>query len=205
VPEMTVSVTNAVPALNVEEDPDVSHEPEADIDPVVREIEFAAESFIVTPPTTMAAVVPIRLPPPETVRFAPPVMSDPEVVNEPRISRAPLTSVAVPWVIVPRIVRLLNPLLAFSVRTAVAAPDKMTVLDPLMNAEPAPEVSQLPLTVQVPLVSRIVPDVPPFIVASASETADALAVSRPESPTVIEPPVNGKSAVASSVVEPAVS
>jgi hypothetical protein len=81
----------------------------------------------------------------------------------------------------------------------------MTVLVPFVKVEPAPDVSQLPRTVHVPVVSVIAPDVPLFIVTSTTETDDLLAIRAPEFPTVSEPPVSGRPAGASTIVEPAVS
>ena len=87
----------------------------------------------------------------------------------------------------------------------MAAPDKVTVLEPFVNVAPTPDVSQLPLTVQAPPVSVMAPEVPPFIVTSAAETAEAFATRIPESPTVSEPPVKERFAVASVDVDPAPS
>jgi hypothetical protein len=106
IPEVTVRVTVDDPELNTDRAPDVSQEPEADMDPLVKEMEFAEASFIVTPPTTIDDVLPIRSPPAESVRFAPPVTSFPDVVNVPTIEREPLTSIRLTCVRVPEIVKL---------------------------------------------------------------------------------------------------
>ncbi len=202
--ELPLSVTVEVPALNSEDEPDVSQEPDAIIDPVVNEIVLAEESLMVTPATEMDEAVPISVPPPETVRLAPPVRLFPDVSSVPVMERIPVTSVALLCVTMPDIVRLLKPLVGSRVRRVVLAPDRVTVLVPLMNVEPAPELSQLPLTAHAPFVTVIVPDVPPFMVTSTTETVEAVAVRMPELPRTNEPPRRERSAVA-SVVDPAVS
>jgi hypothetical protein len=153
---------------------------------------------IVLPPAVSA-------PPPATTRLAPPVMLFPDVVRVPLTERFPPTSIGVFCVMVPEIVKLRNPLEASRVRMVLAAPDRVTVLEPFVNVAPTPDVSQLPLTFQAPLVSRIAPEVPPFIVTSTAETVEAFAARIPESPTAIEPPVKERFAVASVVVDPAES
>jgi len=204
VPEVTVRVTVDDPALSAEDGPDVSQEPDAEMEPLVSEIEFVAASFIVTPATMIAEVVPIRLPPPEIVRLAPPVMLFPDVVSVPTTDRVPLTSIALVCVTLPEIVRLLKPLVASRIATVFAVPDMVTVLVPLLNEEPAPDVSHRPLTVHAPFVRVIVPVPPPVIVTSTTATVDAFAVRTPELPTASEPPVMERFDVASTVVEPPV-
>src|SRR5437879_1842335 len=86
--------------MKAEDDPEVSHEPDAEIEPVVREMEFVPASFIVTPETTIEDAVPIRLPPPEIARLALPVMLFPDVVSLPVTDSVPRTSSAVFCVIV---------------------------------------------------------------------------------------------------------
>src|SRR5437870_4471159 len=103
------------------------------------------------------------------------------------------------------------PLKVTVVPARVSAPDhgrledKVTVLESFVNVAPTPDVSQLPLTLQAPPVSVMVPEVPPFIVTSAAETVEAFATRIPESPTAMEPPVKERFAVASVVVDPAPS
>jgi hypothetical protein len=106
VPDAALSVTVEVPAAKVEDAPDVSQEPDAEMEPLVREIVFAEASFIVTPATEMEDVVPMSVPPPETTRFAPPVMVFPEVVSVPVMESVPVTSIALVMAIVPEMVRL---------------------------------------------------------------------------------------------------
>lgn len=203
VPVATVRVTVDDPALNAEDGPDVSHGPDSEMDPLVREIELADASFIVTPATVIDDVVARRRPPPEIVRLAPPVMPFPDVVNVPVTESVPLTSIAVFSVTVPEIARVRNPFDASSVATVFPVPDNVIELVPLTKVEPAPDVSQWPLTVQVPLVRVIVPDPPPVIVTSATATVDAFAWRIPKSPTARDPPVRERSDVARAVVEPA--
>jgi len=155
-------------------------------------------TVIVLPPAVSA-------PPAATTRLAPPVMLFPNVVRVPLTERFPPTSIGVFCAMVPEIVKLWNPLEASRVRMVLAAPDRITVLEPFVNVAPAPDVSQLPPTVQAPLVSVMVPEVPPFIVTSTAETVEAFAARMPESPTAIEPPVKERFAVASVVVDPAES
>jgi hypothetical protein len=104
--EMPVSLTVDVPAVKTEAAPDVSQEPDAEMDPLVRERMFAERSFIVNPATEMEAVVTIRAPPPEIARLAPPVISFPDVVSVPVIERLPLTSMAPLCVTVPEMTKV---------------------------------------------------------------------------------------------------
>jgi hypothetical protein len=94
------------PGVKTEDAPVVSQDPETDMDPVVSDKVFADASFIVTVETAMAAVDPTRLPPPEMMRFAPPVMPFPAVVRMPVIVRVPATSIALASVTVPEIAKL---------------------------------------------------------------------------------------------------
>src|SRR5881396_3457575 len=98
---------------------------------------------------------------------------------------------------VPLTVRAANPFDAFRILTVVPAPVIVTVLAPPVNVEPAPDESQLPVTVHAPVVSVSVPDAPPVIV-----TFDALTVRVPALPMVIAPPVRARLLVA-RVVAPA--
>jgi len=200
-----VRVTVEEPAVKAEDDPEVSHEPDAEIEPVVREMEFVPASFIVTPETTIDDAVPIRLPPPEIARLAPPVMLFPDVASLPVTDSVPRTSSAVFCVIVPEMTRLLNPLVASRVATLTDVPDIVTVLVPRENVEPAPDVSHCPLTVQDPLVKVSVPEAPPVMVRSTTATLDAFAMRTPESPTARDPPVRERFDVARVVVDPAES
>src|SRR5437867_11889276 len=124
-------------------------------------MEFVPASFIVTPETTIDDEVPTRLPPPEIVRLAPPVRSFPDVVSVPLTDSVPLTSIAVICVIVPEMTRLLNPLVASRVVTLADVPDRVTVLVPRADVEPAPYVSACRLTTQDPLLRVRVPEAPP--------------------------------------------
>src|SRR5256886_14558581 len=103
---------------------------------------------------------------------------------------------------VPLTVRAVNPFDAFRILMVVPAPVIVTVLAPPVNVEPAPDVSQLPVTVHAPEVSVSVPDAPPVIVTFDALTADAFAVRIPAFPMVIAPPVRARLLVA-RVVAPA--
>src|SRR5947209_704654 len=78
----------------------------------------------------------------------------------------------------------------------------VTVLDPAANVDPAPAVSQIPVTVHAPVVSVSVPEAPPVIATFDTLTADAFAVSTPPLPRVSAPPVRARLLVA-GVVAPA--
>jgi hypothetical protein len=82
------------------------------------------------------------------------------------------------------------------------APVNVTVDVPATNEEPAPVVSQFPLMVQVPLVSIMVPDVPPFIVTFETVIDDAFATRRPALPIINAPPARARLLVARVVVPP---
>src|SRR2546426_3238954 len=205
VPEAAVIVTVDEPAVSTEDDPEVFNEPDTEMDPVVKEMEFVAASFIVTEEARIDDAVPIRLPPPEIVRVAPPVMLFPEVVSVPVTDSEPRTSSAVFCVMVPEMTRLLNPLFASRVATLAEVPDIVTVLAPEANVEPAPDVSHCPLTIQDPLVRVSDPEAPPVIVTSVTATLDAFAMRAPELPTPRDPPVRERFDVARVVDEPAES
>ncbi len=65
----------------------------------------------------------------------------------------------------------------------------------------SPVSSQFPDTAQDAAVKVIVPDVPPVIVTSDTETADADAVRIPALPTLSVPPVSARPAVIKAVVD----
>src|SRR5207244_9864693 len=104
----------------------------------------------------------VSAPPPATSKLAPPVMSFPDVVRVPLMERFPSTSVALFCVTVPETVGLWNPFEASRVLSVLAAPDRVTVLEPFVNVAPTPDVSQFPLTVQAPLGRVMVLGVLPF-------------------------------------------
>ena len=141
VPDTIVRVTVDDPALNAEDGPDVSHDPDTEMDPLVREIEFADASFMVTAATMIDDVVAMRRPPPEIVRLAPPEMPFPDVVRVPVTESVPLTSIAVFSVTVPEITSMRNPFDASSVATVLPVPDSVIALVPLTKLDPAPDVS----------------------------------------------------------------
>src|SRR5437016_1486332 len=116
--------------------------------------------------------------------------------------RVPDTSTSPVCVTVPaaEIVRLLKLFPAF--KTAMLLTLLIvTVLLPFVNTEPAPLVSQFPESVTEPVVSVIMPLVPPVIVTLETVTGEAFAVRIPPLPTFNAPPVNPRFAVAKAVVE----
>ena len=70
---------------------------------------------------------------------------------------------------------------------------------PAASEDPTPDESQLPPTVQEPLVRDIAPEVPPVIVTFETLTEDPFAVRVPPFPTVNEPPVRLRLLVANVV------
>jgi len=116
--------------------------------------------------------------------------------------KVPETSTRPVWVTVPadEMTRLLKLLPAFRI-AMLATPLIVTVLVPFVNTEPAPLVSQLPVLVNEPVVSVIVPLVPPVIATLDTVTMDAFAVRMPPLPTLSAPPVRPRLAVARAVVE----
>lgn len=98
------------------------------------------------------------------------------------------------------IVRLLKLFAAFR-RATLLTPVIVTVLVPFVKTDPAPLVSQFPESVTEAVVRVIVPLVPPVIVTVATAMVDAFAVRMPPLPTLIDPPVNPRLAVARAVVE----
>src|SRR5207245_11735666 len=137
------------------------------------EMEFVPVSFIVTPETVIEDAVPIRLPPPEIARLAPPVMLFPDVVSLPVTDSVPRTSSAVFWVIVPEMIRLLNPLVASRVATLADVPDSVTVLVPRASVEQGPDVLHCPLTANDSLVMVSVHDVQLIIVTLSTAILDS--------------------------------
>ena len=118
----------------------------------------------------------------------------PVTVNVPVPVRVPVnivlvTSMFVPVVeIVPLIVRLKKLLLEFRKLMVLLVPAITTVLlAPFVNVEPAPEESQLPLTVTVAVDRVNVPLVPPVIVMLSILLAIVLIVTTPRVPMVREP------------------
>jgi hypothetical protein len=77
----------------------------------------------------------------------------------------------------------------------------VTVLVPLVKVDPAPLVSQFPETVTEPVVSVIVPLVPPVMVTLETAITELPAARIPPLPTLSPPPVSPRLAVASVVVE----
>src|SRR3989449_6450026 len=71
---------------------------------------------------------------------------------------------------------------------------------PAVNVEPAPDVSQFPLTVHAPVVRVAVPEVPPVMVTFETVTVDAFAVRMPEFPMAMAPPERARLLVARVVV-----
>jgi len=91
-------------------------------------------------------------------------------------------------------------LLVFRIFTVLLAPESVMVEVPFVKTLLAPLVSQLPETAQLPVVSVIVPLVPPVIVTSPTVTVEAFAVKTPPVPTVSE--VNTNVAAPDAVVVP---
>ena len=82
--------------------------------------------------------------------------------------------------------------------TVLLAPESVMVEVPFVKVLPVPLVSQLPDTVQLPLVSVMVPLTPPVIVTSVTVTEDELASkSPPFGTTRLAPPVIPKPDVVS--------
>jgi len=122
------------------------------------------------------------------------VSSVPLTVTSPAVVRAAAAET------VPLTVRAANAFDALRILTVVPAPVIVTVLAPPVSVEPAPDVSQLPVTVHAPVVSVSVPDAPPVIVTFDTLTVDAFAVRMPASPMVSAPPVRPRLLVARVVV-----
>jgi len=116
--------------------------------------------------------------------------------------RVPDTSTSPVCVTVPaaEIVRLLKLFPAFKIAILLTLLI-VTVLVPFVNTEPAPLVSQFPESVTEPVVSVIVPLVPPVIVTLETVIVEAFAVRIPPLPTFNAPPVNPRFAVARAVVD----
>src|SRR5207247_2404609 len=116
--------------------------------------------------------------------------------------RVPDTSTSPVWVTVPaaEIVRLLKLFAALKI-AMLLTPLIVTVLVPFVKTEPAPLVSQFPESVTEPVVSVIVPLVPPVIVTLETVNVEAFAVRIPPLPTFNAPPVNPRLAVARAVVD----
>jgi hypothetical protein len=110
------------------------------------------------------------------------------VSNVPLTVTRPAVVMADAAVIVPLMVSVPKPFAAFRIRTVRAAPLMVTVLDVPVNAEPAPEVSQLPVTVHEPVVV-MTPEAPPVMVTFPTFTAEVPAVRVAPLLTVRFPPV----------------
>jgi len=110
------------------------------------------------------------------------------VSNVPPTVKRPAVVMADAAVIVPLTVSASKPFAPFKIRTVRAAPFKVTVLDAPANAEPAPEVSQFPVTVHEPEVV-ITPEAPPVMVTFPTFTVEVPAVRVAPLLTVRFPPV----------------
>ena len=154
-------------------------------------VSATADPFVLRIP-----VAPFTVRPPPTV--SPKLLA--VVSSVPVTVRRPAVPIAEARLTVPVIVRLLKSFERFRIRTVVAAPLIVTVEVPAAKMEPAPDVSQFPLTVHAPVVRVKVPDVPPVIARLLTETVDAFAVSTPALPIASAPPVRPRLAVARVVV-----
>ena len=159
------------------------------------------EEMFAFPLTVTLPEVDVR-PPPLIVRepadrvFAPLARTPPERVS------AFVTAMLFPSVTVPPDTESAGKVLwAGRVVTVPVALNVYTLVVPAFHVEPAPDVFQLPATVQAPVVTVRVPVVPPVIVALDTVTVEAFAVRMPPFPTLRAPPANPRPPVASSVVE----
>ena len=117
------------------------------------------------------------------------------VLNVPVTVMRPAVVIALAAETTPLMVRVPKPFAPFKILTVAAAPVIVTVLVVPVNTDPAPDVSQLPLTVHEP-DAVIVPSVPPSMVTLATLTVDVPAVSVPPLFTDKLPPVSARFAVA---------
>jgi len=118
---------------------------------------------------------------------------------------APLFTVSVAAVnvddieVVPAIVTRLNAWTGAR-EIVLDVPAKVIVEVPAVNMEPTPELSQLPSTVQLPLVTMITPELPPVTVTLDTITGEPEAIRMPALPIVREPPASPRLAVTRVVV-----
>ena len=85
----------------------------------------------------------------------------------------------------------------------VAVASNVTMPVPCVYVEPVPLVFQFPETVHAPVVTVMVPFIPPVIVTLVTVTVDAFAVNVPPFPTTRAAMLSPKSAVANAVVDDA--
>src|SRR5207245_4616205 len=167
-------------------------------------LKYPAAAMLTFPVMVFVPAAPAVIPPAMfAARVATVNVKVPLARTEPAFTvNVPDTSTRPDWVTAPaaETTRLLKLLLAFRM-AMFATPVIVTVLVPFVNTEPAPLVSRLPLLVNEPVVSVIVPLVPPVIATLDTVTVDALAVRIPPLPTLSAPPVRPRLAVASAVVE----
>src|SRR5439155_289753 len=156
------------------------------------------EAFAVKTPLVFT----VRFPPPETVAsFVATVFASVKVPVMLRVLVEFCIVMFEPVVIVPEIVRLFHSLLVplTSIFTVLVVPDRVTVPVPWVHVLPAPLVSQLPETVHNPVVTVIVPLVPPVIVILPRVTVEAFAVNTPLVLTVRLPPPETVASVVAKV------
>jgi hypothetical protein len=198
------NVTVPVPASQIAASVEaLVHVPETVHDSLPKAIADAADEIFTLPVTVTLPDVLVRSPP-DRVRL-PTVNVNVALANvPPETVRALVTTVFVASVTVPaEIVSALN-VLSVDRRVIVAVALKVYVLVvPSLKTDPAPLVSQFPETVHAPVVTVIVPFVPPVIVTLDTVTVEAFAVRIPPFPTLSPPVLSPRSAVASSVVEDA--
>ncbi len=189
-----LKVTVAVPmAQEADVDWFVHEPPKAHASEPKETYDAAAEMF--TFPVTVTVPDVLRSAPPPRVMFPLTVSVKVALVSEPLFRFNVDAMRPEVWLMVPAMVSVANVVAARSF-TFFVAPAKVTTEVPGLKADPTPEVSQLPETVHDPLVSVIVPEVPPVIVTLTTDTVEVFAVSAPPLPTVRLPPVRARLDVA---------
>jgi hypothetical protein len=199
-PAAASKVTVPVPASQTAASVDaLVHAPETVQDSLPKAIAEAVEEIFTSPVMVTFPDVEVRSPP--LIVRLPRVSVRVDFAREPpeRVS-ALVTMMFVASVTVPaEMVRSSN-VLSVESMVIVAVESNVTIPVPWAYTDPAPLVSQLPEMVHAPVVTVIVPDVPPVIVTLARVAVVAFAVRIPPFPMLSAPVLRPRSAVASSVV-----
>ena len=196
---VALNVTIPVPCVYIEPAPDVFHEPLTVHAPVVTVIVPDVPPVIVTVVAVTVEAFAVRTPP-LLMTIGPVVKAKSAVANVPVTESVLVTTTALAIVDVPAEMVKSSNVLSVESNVMVAVALNVTIPVPCVYIEPAPDVFHEPLTVHAPVVTVIVPDVPPVIVTVVAVTVEAFAVRTPPLLMTIGPVVKARSAVASVLV-----
>ena len=202
-PVAEVKFTVVVPALQTA--PSVEafvHVPETFHVSLPNEMAEAADEMFTLPFTVIVPDVLVRSPP-LNVRAAAVIVNVDLASVPPETVNVFVTTMLVAKVAVPVDMLRSSNVLSVASIVMVAVASNVTMPVPCVYVEPVPLVFQFPETVHAPVVTVMVPFIPPVIVTLVTVTVDAFAVNVPPFPTTRAAMLSPKSAVANAVVDDA--